>query len=87
MDAPTGAFELAVTLEGDGGGVVTSLPMGIFCGADCTEVFAPGTEVTLAVSPDMNSMFGGWTGDCTGTDLCVVTMTATRAVGVVFDAR
>ncbi len=60
-------LELTVALEGDGGGVVTSQPMGIFYNADCAEMFEPGTEVTLAVSPDMTPMFGGWTGDCTST--------------------
>jgi hypothetical protein len=86
-DGSGGGFALTVTLEGAGGGVVTSQPMGIFCGADCDETFSAGTEVTLAVSPDMTSMFDGWTGACASQDICIVTMDGDRAVGATFEPR
>src|SRR5687768_9049491 len=38
-------FELEVGKADSGGGTVTSDPVGINCGVDCTQRYAPGTEV------------------------------------------
>ena len=59
---------LAVTLSGTGSGTVTSGPPGINCGVDCSEMYSFGTVVTLTPTPDVNSTFGGWTGDPDCTD-------------------
>ena len=59
---------LAVTLSGTGEGTVTSSPPGINCGVDYSEMYSFGTVVTLTPTPDMNSTFGGWTGDPDCTD-------------------
>ena len=59
---------LAVTLSGTGSGTVTSSPPGINCGVDCSESYSFGTVVTLTTTADMNSTFGGWTGDPDCTD-------------------
>ncbi|MBI5501897.1 MAG: hypothetical protein HY907_16760 [Deltaproteobacteria bacterium] len=61
-DAPSG-FVLTVTTPGAGSGTVTSDPPGIDCGADCTELYDPGTVVSLTARPDGLSTFEGWTGD------------------------
>jgi VCBS repeat-containing protein len=42
--------------------------------------FDTGTVVTLAAAPDPTSTFEGWSGDCTGTGSCVVTMSQARSV-------
>jgi Tol biopolymer transport system component len=86
VTATFAALTLAVTLHGDGTGTVTSSPPGIDCGFDCEEWFEPGTEVTLTATPAAEAMFVGWSGDCTGTGECVVTMTADTEVGATFDA-
>jgi len=65
---------LSVTLQGSGQGVVTSSPDGIACGADCSESYAPGTVVSLAATPSAGSSFAGWSGGCTGTGACTVTL-------------
>jgi hypothetical protein len=60
---------LTVNKDGSGTGTVTSDPAGIFCGADCTEIYIEGTVVTLRAYPGVNSFFDGWSGDCSGTEL------------------
>ena len=60
---------------------------GITCGtggSDCTETYDFGTVVPLTATADAGSDFGGWTGACSGTGVCFVTMTAGRTVGATF---
>jgi uncharacterized repeat protein (TIGR02543 family) len=80
-----GAHQLTVTKAGSGSGTVASSPAGIDCGATCSASFPNGTMVTLTATPDAGSTFTGWTGDCTGTGACVVTMDQDRAVTATFD--
>ncbi|HEX3109092.1 MAG TPA: Ig-like domain-containing protein, partial [Thermoanaerobaculia bacterium] len=77
-------YTLTVSLAGTGQGVVKSTPAGIECGSQCSAVFNLGTAVTLTPIPGSSSVFGGWTGACTGTGPCVVTMTQQRSVGATF---
>ncbi|MBV8387627.1 MAG: InlB B-repeat-containing protein, partial [Acidimicrobiia bacterium] len=67
--------QLGVSKTGNGSGDVTSSPTGIDCGSRCSYLFNSGTPVTLSPTPaDSNSVFNGWSGDCTGTGTCQVTM-------------
>ena len=67
---------LIVVKNGSGSCTVTSYPPGIDCGSDCSENYPEGTEVTLGVSPDPGSVFGGWSGGgCSGIDGCVLSTT------------
>lgn len=84
---PPSTHALSVSRSGEGGGTVTSVPAGIDCGLDCTETYASGSSVTLTATPDSDSVFTGWTGSCTGTGICTVSMTAARTVGAVFAAK
>jgi hypothetical protein len=52
---------LAVVKMGAGSGRVRSVPSGIDCGMDCTELVTPGTMVTLTATPDRGSVLAGWT--------------------------
>ena len=64
-------------------GSVTSTPAGINCGLLCSGAsasFLSGTVVTLTAQSGLLASFQGWSGDCTGTGACVVTMTANRSV-------
>src|SRR5207249_5396067 len=55
------------------------------CGATCTASFVSGTAVTLTAAPAAGSVFTGWSGGaCTGTDSCVVTVTAATTVTATF---
>lgn len=61
--------QLTATVTGDGGGNVTSSPVGISCtSGSCSSLFTFNTPVTLTASPDIYSVFAGWSGDATGTD-------------------
>ena len=75
---------LTVTKAGNGGGTVTSDVPGIACGDTCSSDFIAGTPVTLTAAPNAVSTFMGWTGDCSGTGTCQVTMDAARSVRAVF---
>jgi hypothetical protein len=57
------AQTLTVSRSGSGSGTVTSSPPGITCGADCTEDYAYGTQVTLTATSGSGSVFIGWSGD------------------------
>ncbi len=63
---------LNVSTSGDG--LVSSDVMGIYCGNTCRGVFEVGTDITLMATPQQGSIFSGWTGDCSGMGLCVVTI-------------
>lgn len=77
-------YTLTVSKSGSGNGTVSSSPTGINCGADCTEVYDRGTVVTLSASPAAGSRFSSWSGGCTGTGSCVVTMDAAKSVTATF---
>ena len=81
---PTALQPLTVTLAGEGSGTVTSTPAGIDCGTDCTESYAWGASVELHATPATGSLFGGWSGACTGTDTCTVAVQDVRTVTATF---
>ncbi len=74
------AIELMAVRSGIGSGTVTSYPAGIECGNDCREIYPYGKVVTLSAVAAAGSIFSGWSGDCSGTSTCVVTMSASRYV-------
>jgi hypothetical protein len=79
-------FTLAVTKSGTGTGTVTSSPSGISCGSTCSENFSSGTVVNLTATPDSGSTFAGWSGACSGTGACSVTMDAAKSVSATFNS-
>ena len=76
---------LTVTKTGVGVGRVVSEPLGINCPEDCRESYSSGTTVTLKAYADSSSTFTGWTGACSGTGPCTVTMNTVTSVGANFD--
>lgn len=76
--------QLTLTRSGTGSGAITSDPAGINCGTDCSATFVDGTSVTLTATPAAGSTFTGWTGACTGTGTCTVTLAAAATVGAQF---
>jgi hypothetical protein len=68
-----------LTGVGGGGGRVTSDQWGIDCTfGQCSAFFTTGSQVTLTATPNGDSLFGIWGGDCDVTDgKCVVTMNGT----------
>jgi hypothetical protein len=82
-----GLFTLSVSKAGTGGGTVTSDVSGINCGATCASNFAFGAVVTLTAMPDAGSGFTGWSGACSGTGTCQVTMSTALSVTATFDTQ
>lgn len=85
FDLITPPVTLSVTLSGSGAGSVTGT--GINCGLDCSEPVAPGTTVVLTATATAGSSFVGWSGGCTGTAACSVTVNVATSVNAQFDAN
>jgi hypothetical protein len=77
-------YGLSVKKTGNGTGTVTSSPAGINCGPKCRERFLVGTVVTLTATPAGGSVFGGWSGACSGSGACQVTMNSQKIVTASF---
>jgi hypothetical protein len=92
---PASLYALGVSNSGTGYGNVASSPVGIACYApqpgvnylvapDCSENYASGTSVTLTATSASGSTFTGWSGACTGTGSCTVSMTEAKNVTATF---
>lgn len=84
--APT-TYRLSVSRSGTGSGTVESMPAGIDCGSSCSAQMPAGTVVTLTATPGANSTFTGWSGACSGSGTCSVTMDRARNVVAGFAAN
>lgn len=79
---------LSITLNGNGIGTITSSPVGILCGADCSEVYTIGTTITLTAVANSNSVFTGWSGGgCSGSGMCTVTLSTATDVTATFTLK
>jgi chitodextrinase len=78
------SYVLTVAKSGIGSGTVSSSPAGISCGSACSAGFSSGTSVTLTATAASGSAFTGWSGACTGTSTCTVTMSAAKSVTATF---
>ncbi len=79
-----GPVQLTVNSAGSGAGTVTSSPAGIDCPGSCTASFAKGAAVVLTAAHDSGSTFLGWSGSCTGTGTCKLTLQANTTVTATF---
>ncbi len=77
-------YALNVLTAGTGSGNVSSSPAGISCPGDCAESYEAGTSVNLTATPNSGSVFTGWTGDCSGTGTCTVSLSSVRNVTATF---
>ena len=75
-------YTLSVT--SGAGGIVTTVPGAIDCGTRCIAGFAAGTAVNLVARPNPGYRFAGWSGACSGTSTCDLTMNANSAVQASF---
>jgi hypothetical protein len=69
-------YTLTVATAGNGSGTTSNNPPGT--------TFTYGTLVTITATPMALSSFRGWSGDCSGTLQCVVTMTANKLITATF---
>jgi hypothetical protein len=78
---------LSVTVQGTGArtGVVRLVsPTSFECARSCTLELDQGLAATLVAAPRAGARFLRWTGACTGTGSCAVTLDAARTVTAVF---
>jgi hypothetical protein len=79
----TATFGLApetLTVTKSGSGQVTSSVAGVDCGSACVHAYEFGTSVTLTATASAGSKFAGWSGACSGTAGCTVSMTTAKSV-------
>jgi endoglucanase len=79
---------LTVNFLGNGTGTVSSSTSGFSCATtavSCVDSFPAGTTVTLTATPIAPSVFGGWSGACTGTSTCVLLMQSDTTVTATFN--
>jgi hypothetical protein len=81
-----GQRTLTVKKAGTGSGTITSSPSGINCGSTCAASFDVLSKVTLTATAASGSSFSGWSGACSGTGTCKVTMNEARTVTATFGA-
>jgi hypothetical protein len=73
---------LSVTSTPAGFGTVTYA--GQNCLSVCTANYDGGTVIALTATPNTNYTFSGWTGACSGTGACSVTMNSAQSVTATF---
>ena len=79
-------LEVYGTGTGVGTGTISSSPSGIDCGVTCALDFTPTSLLTVTAIPATGSTFAGWSGACSGTGACSVTMDAAKYVNANFGA-
>ena len=78
--------QVRLTLVMLGRGSVESDVPGIDCAAGCVTEWDAGTAVALEATPAQGQRFVRWSGSCTGTDRCEVTLREARSVTALFAA-
>ena len=73
-----------LTVSDNGAGTISSSQSNIDCQTACSSSYRSGTEVTLTATPQSGYVFAGWSGACSGTGSCVVTMSMAENVTATF---
>jgi hypothetical protein len=79
---PNGPFN-----TGTGTVMTTSLPGGFDCGSACQTLsvsYNTGTSLSVGAPADFGSKFTGWSGACTGTADCILTLATPQSVTAAF---
>jgi hypothetical protein len=73
---------LTVSVAGTGSGTVTG--SGISCPGTCSQTVPDRSSVTLTATPAADSTFTGWSGACSGSATCELTMQGDQSVTATF---
>jgi len=60
---------------------------GTDCGGSCSETLATGTQLGLEAVPDAGATFTGWSGACSGTGPCQLTLGSDDSVTAAFSQK
>jgi hypothetical protein len=72
--------QFALSLSISGAGRVLSTPAAVDCTTDCVVNISADTQLSLVATPAANQLFAGWTGACSGTGTCAITMDQAKSV-------
>lgn len=75
---------LTLTIPAANLGTVTSLPSGLNCTSSCSATFYADVEIELTATPTFSAVFLGWSGACSGSGTCRVTMNGAKNVTATF---
>ena len=81
------SYTLSSSISGTGSGTVTSSPSGVVCSSSCATSFSAGSIVTLTASAASGSTFTGWSGACSGTGQCSLSMGNNQSVTATFASQ
>jgi alpha-tubulin suppressor-like RCC1 family protein len=86
IDTTTPVYAVTINRSGSGSGTVAvdGAPLG--AGFSQTSRYRSGTEITLTPLSDYGTVFGGWSGACSGTGTCRLSMDAAKSVTASFEA-
>jgi List-Bact-rpt repeat protein len=76
-------FPLTIATSGGKGAVVSS-PQGLSCPPDCSVLVDNNAAVSLGAAPAAGFRLVGWSGACSGSGTCRVTMSAAQSVTALF---
>jgi hypothetical protein len=82
IGSPAPPHTLSVSLAGNGSGAVTGPE--IDCPGTCSQSYPDGSIVSLTAAPAAGATFAGWSGACSGTGACIVTLGSDQAVSATF---
>ena len=82
--ARNGVVTLTISKSGTGVGTISSSPAGVDCGSMCSFAFNEGTVVSLSALAGGGSEFVSWSGGCSGSGACTLTLVADITVGAQF---
>jgi hypothetical protein len=78
--ASAGSTTHVVTVSVSGSGAVRSTPAGIDCGQKCTATLPDGASLTLTATPAAGATFSGWSGACSGSGACTLSLKGDASV-------
>jgi len=84
---PVSKFKLGVSKTGSGSGTVECEVEGSDVKGPCASEYQEGTKLLLAAMPTSGSTFSGWSGACTGTAPCKLTMSEEQSATASFEAN
>ena len=89
FDLAPASYNLTINKTGNGKGLVESEMSGISCGEECSADYEYGqnVRVSLHATPDINSTFLSWSGDCSGKESCIQYMSADYKVTANFAVK